>query len=96
MGLNRVEPDPQDKKNGLSWVGPSGLQVGAGRVGPQGQRGVSGAGRAGRVHLAATPFWLSKNTCWNFFVKPWLLQQPPATKPLISVASLRGQKFSLE
>ena len=36
-----------------------------------------------------------KNTCWNFFVKPWLLQQPPETKLLISVASVRGQKFSL-
>ena len=38
---------------GLSRVGPSGLQTGAGRVGPQDQRGVSGAGRAGRVHMAA-------------------------------------------
>ena len=38
---------------GLSRVGPSGLQTGACRVGLQGHRGVTGAGRAGRVHMAA-------------------------------------------
>ena len=37
---------------------------------------------------------MSKNTCWNFFVKPWLLQQPPETKLLISVASVRGQNLT--
>ena len=36
---------------------------------------------------------MSKNTCWNFFIKPWLFQQPLETKPLISVASVRNQKF---
>ena len=38
---------------GWGRVGLSGMQTGAGRVGPQGHRGVSGAGRAGRVHMAA-------------------------------------------
>jgi hypothetical protein len=28
-------------------------------------------------------------------MKPWLLQQPPETKLLISVALKTGQKFSL-
>ena len=31
----------------------------------------------------------------DFFVKPWPLQQPPEAKLLISMASVRGQKFSL-
>ena len=38
---------------------------------------------------------MPKNTCWNLFVKPWLLQQPPETKLLISVASVRGQRFNV-
>ena len=38
---------------------------------------------------------VKKNTYRILFVKPWLPQQPPETKLLISVASVRGQKFSL-
>ena len=37
---------------------------------------------------------MSKNTCLNFFVKPWLFQQPPETKLFISVASVRGQNLA--
>jgi hypothetical protein len=33
---------------GWGRVGTSGMQTGAGRVGPKGQKGVLGAGRAGR------------------------------------------------
>ena len=37
---------------------------------------------------------MSKNTCWNFFIKPWLFQQPPETKLFTSVASVRGQNLA--
>ena len=61
-GLNRVEPASPMCGGGWGRVGPSGMQTGAGRVGPQGHRGVSGAGRAGRVHMAALLRELSNAT----------------------------------